>query len=222
MSFILDALRKSEHERDRRILPGLVDAPRAQRVRPQLAWIIGLIAALFVVNCGALLYLFVRDAHHASTPIAAPAQITGATFTTASPPSAVRSVPRPARSLADEASVGTSTAPYSDVPATPRTRPVTPPATTTVIPAHPLMDASTNTAGLPTRRQLPAAVASALPSVSIDLHVYSAEPAQRFMVVSGQRVQEGATVAGGILIEKITPEGAIAVFKGTRFLLTRE
>ena len=66
------------------------------------------------------------------------------------------------------------------------------------------------------------AEASALPSVSIDLHVYSAEPAQRFMVVSGQRVQEGATVAGGILIEKITPEGAIAVFKGTRFLLTRE
>jgi general secretion pathway protein B len=61
-----------------------------------------------------------------------------------------------------------------------------------------------------------------LPALSVDLHVYSPEPAQRFMVISGQRAQEGATVAGGVVIEKITPDGAIAVFRGTRFLLTRE
>jgi len=61
-----------------------------------------------------------------------------------------------------------------------------------------------------------------LPPLTVDLHVYSADPAQRFMVISGQRAQEGGTVAGGIVIERIVPDGAIAVFRGTRFLLTRE
>jgi len=225
MSFILDALRKSEHERERRILPGIVEAPRAQRSNPTLRWILGLIAAVFVMNTAALLYFLLR-----TTPVAAPAQTT----VTAATPQAVAATPPPqagtgsetphgpVRSLAEEALAAGRTAPYTDVPpvsahpVAPHHEAPAPSAPRSVTPTD------TSVAGLPTRRQLPPAVMSALPPLTVDLHVYSADPAQRFMVISGQRAQEGGTVAGGVVIERIVPDGAIAVFRGTRFLLTRE
>jgi general secretion pathway protein B len=219
MSFILDALRKSEHDRERRILPGIVEAPRAQRSSPTLRWILGLIAALLVINTAALLYFLLRTT---PTPtVTAPTETVTAAPKPA--PGSATAVPSgPVRSLAEEALAAGRTAPYTDVPPV-NGRPVAPHHDVPASPAPRLSPpADTSTAGLPTRRQLPASVVSALPPLTVDLHVYSADPAQRFMVISGQRAQEGATIAGGIVIEKITPDGAIADFRGTRFLLTRE
>jgi general secretion pathway protein B len=230
MSFILDALRKSEHDRERRILPGLVEAPRAQRKNPLLGWIVGLLATLLILNTIALLYFLLRAPAPVAGPVALPAAAPSAAVAATAPsgPAAVYTPPpinpavthRPTRSLADEAAASGRTAPYTDVPpiaARPLPTPHREPAGVT-----PLAETDGGAAGLPSRRQLPAALASALPALSVDLHVFSSNPAQRFMVVSGQRVQEGASLAGGVVIEKITPDGAIAVFRGTRFLLTRE
>jgi general secretion pathway protein B len=228
MSFILEALRKAEHERDRRILPGIVDAPKAHTGRHTLRWIIGLGAALFIVNSVALVVLLMRDPRPAS-PSAAPVEAVTSAAPPMSAPQVSRSVASAAapstgavRPLAEEVVAGARNTPYTDVPPTPSVRAVTPARATPPPAARPLAEPDPSTAGLPTRRQLPAALASALPPISVDLHVYSAVAAQRFMVISGQRAGEGATVAGGIVIEKITPDGAIAVFRGTRFLLTRE
>jgi general secretion pathway protein B len=227
MSFILDALRKAEHERDRRILPGIVDAPKAKRGRHTMRWVIVAVGALFALNSIALLYLLMRDVHPVATSGSLPVAV-APTPTASLPLQATRPVTAgtlPAsgsvRPLTEEALAGSRTGPYTDVPPTPKA----PPAIThhdVVQPPRVVAEPDPAAVGLPTRRQLPAAVASALPPVSVDLHVYSPVAAQRFMVISGQRAQEGATVAGGILIEKITPDGAIAVFRGTRFLLTRE
>jgi general secretion pathway protein B len=227
MSFILDALRKAEHERDQRILPGIVDAPKAKRGRHTLRWVIAIGGALFVLNSLALLYLLMRDTrssqgsasdHVASVPTQQPSPM----------PQVARPMTAPAapagggiRPLTEEALAGSRAAPYTDVPPTPSSQPITAHRETAPTPRM-VAEPDPATVGLPTRRQLPPAVASALPPISVDLHVYSPVPAQRFMVISGQRAQEGATIAGGIVIEKITPDGAIAVFRGTRFLLTRE
>jgi general secretion pathway protein B len=229
MSFILDALRKAEHERDRRILPGIVDAPKAHTGRHTLRWIIGLGAALFVINSVALVVLLMRDPRPTSPRVvpvegvaSAPRSVTAPQV---SPLLAAAASPSTGavRPLSEEVVAGARSTPYTDVPPTPSVRAVAPARATAPPPAaRPVPEPDPSTAGLPTRRQLPAALASALPPISVDLHVYSAVAAQRFMVISGQRAGEGATIAGGIVIEKITPDGAIAVFRGTRFLLTRE
>jgi general secretion pathway protein B len=233
MSFILDALRKSEHEREQRLLPGIVEAPKAQRGGSSVRWIVGLLAALFVVNSAALIYLLARDRAPAPAPVlsnSAAALASGPVPATDHAAPRPATAPGPVRELIEEARAGSSTAPYADVPPTPvhaqiqsrHDTAVSPPAARPT-PARSIPEAAeTAGASLPTRRQLPAAVVAMLPALSVDLHVYSPEPAQRFMVISGQRAQEGATVAGGVVIEKITPDGAIAVFRGTRFLLTRE
>ncbi len=218
MSFILDALRKSEHERERRSVPGLVGVQRAQAPRSRLPWALAAVALLLAVNVAVLLYV-----------IRPPAAVPAATIATAparasseATVAALAAVPRPApsppplvRPLASEVA---SADPASDVPepalagaapALPAPRPPAP------LPA----DAD---AGLQTVRELPTAVAAALPALHLDLHVWSSDRAQRFVIVNGERLREGAQVQEGLSLVAITPRGAVLDFRGRRFLLTRE
>src|SRR5687767_558903 len=59
MSFILDALKKSENERKRTIGPSLVDAP-LRRQRADRPWWAVAVGALLIVNLGVLLVVLTR------------------------------------------------------------------------------------------------------------------------------------------------------------------
>ena len=71
MSFILDALKKSEHERQRHIGPSLADVQvhRRERERP---WWVAAVAGLLVVNIGVLAVVLMRDPAEPQAPVAAP------------------------------------------------------------------------------------------------------------------------------------------------------
>lgn len=60
MSFILDALKKSENERQRTVGPSLADAP-LRRARTERPWWAVAVAALLIVNLGVLLVVLLRD-----------------------------------------------------------------------------------------------------------------------------------------------------------------
>lgn len=60
MSFILDALKKSENERQRQIGPSLADV-RVVRRNAERPWWAVAVAALLVVNLGVLLFVLMRD-----------------------------------------------------------------------------------------------------------------------------------------------------------------
>jgi general secretion pathway protein B len=75
MSFILDALKKSEIERQRQSVPGLIDVPAAQRRRgiPAWGWVL---AGLLGVNVAVLLVVLIRSpaAPGAAHPLVAVAE----------------------------------------------------------------------------------------------------------------------------------------------------
>src|SRR5262245_34659562 len=73
MSFILDALKKSENERQRQIGPSLADVP-VRRARAERPWWAVAVAALLVVNLGVLLIVLTRSntTTAAQTPARAP------------------------------------------------------------------------------------------------------------------------------------------------------
>lgn len=74
MSFILDALKKSENERQRQIGPSLADVKMARR-KPERPWWAVAVAALLVINLGVLIVVLTRDGDAppaASTQQAAP------------------------------------------------------------------------------------------------------------------------------------------------------
>jgi general secretion pathway protein B len=62
-----------------------------------------------------------------------------------------------------------------------------------------------------------------LPTLRLDLHVFAANPPDRFVMINMHKLHEGDPLpAEGVRVESITPDGAILNHSGTRFLLTKE
>ena len=61
-----------------------------------------------------------------------------------------------------------------------------------------------------------------LPDMHLDIHVYSGQPADRFVFINMSKYKERATLAEGPRVKEITPEGVILEFGGNDFLLPRE
>ena len=74
MSFILDALKKSENERQRQVGPSLADVRTVRRNSVQRPWWVVAVAALLIVNLGVLLVVLMRDGD--AKPAPAPVQQT--------------------------------------------------------------------------------------------------------------------------------------------------
>ena len=247
MSFILDALKKSENERQRQVGPSLADAQVSQR-RINKPWWAVAVGALLVVNLGVLIVVLVRDGDARSdTPQAAAEGSTANTL--AADAHAGTQVPLPAsasrmtrgnptlnaptssaaRSLADEAGSGEAgvvldTDPQLSAAANvpegpPLVRPIDAPA---VAPAAIPAQAQTGSEEmLPTQMDL-AAGGTVLPEMHLDIHVYSARPGDRFVFVNMQKYTEGQALKEGPTLERITTDGAVLNHRGMRFLLPRQ
>lgn len=193
MSFILDALRRSEQAR-RALGETPTDVPLAARA-PRLghaAWRWA-VAVLLAANLGVLAWLLWP---RASTPALAPAI-----------PPAADSAPAPA------------------LPA-PRSLEVRPLAGEAPSATDPLStDESAARGGaradllIPPRLSEFPALAARLPTLEIQVHSWSADPAQRFAMVNLERYAEGQRLAAGPLLVAIVPEGLVLEHEGVRFLL---
>jgi general secretion pathway protein B len=67
-----------------------------------------------------------------------------------------------------------------------------------------------------------AAAGTTLPEMHLDIHVFSAKPAERFVFVNMRKYTEGQALKEGPTVERITPDGAILNQQGLRFLLPRQ
>jgi general secretion pathway protein B len=245
MSFILDALKKSENQRQRQIGPSLADIP-LRRSRSERPWWAVAVAGLLVVNLGVLIAVLARNRSAEAPQAQPPAQLaqqaphaSSPARPTQAPPAATLSLPsssNPAvRSLADEAGtdpladeglVDPALAGAAAVPeGPPVVRSITPP---TVAPLpNQATFAARERAGavedelLPTNNSL-IANGTNLPDMKLDIHVYSAKPAERFVFINMRKYAEGQSLAEGPVVERITPDGAILNQHGTRFLLPRQ
>lgn len=225
MSFILDALKKSENERQRTVGPSLADAPvRApQSERP---WWAVAVAGLLVGNLAILLFVLLRDdkapaaaAPAAATTVATPSPVPY----TRSPPASRPSIDPSVRSLAEEA--GASAEIYEDsdfvddsgfdTQPPPAARPFEPPAVTSRPAAESRGEVLPNASSL-------LASGTSLPDMRLDIHVYSNNPSERFVFVNMRKYTEGQTLAEGPTVERITPDGAVLNQQGLRFVLPRQ
>ncbi len=222
MSFILDALRKSDAERQRGAAPGLADARYATHRGRRSIWV-PLLAVVLVANIGFMAWLW-YGRPGGSTP--------DGSASSAVPVPAPAEVPAPApvvRALARETTpVEPVVAPEveRDLPAEPSAM-QTPegPAAVALPPAgKPSSPASKIIAdpALPTVEQLISAGTLDLPLLNLDLLVYNDTPAVRFVVINGRKYREGAQLTEGPTLESITPDGAILASRGQRFTLNRK
>lgn len=216
MSFILDALRKSEIERQRQSGPNIAEFPLAREDRrlPVALVVIGLLLA---VNIAVVVYFMLRDTR---APAAAAASAPAATAPPAaptmpaaqSPPAAqvpLEAQPVPAEEDLEPPAV------YYDAPATEAPGAPDPTLLPEAGPGVAYGDAP------PGDELASAAAATGLPELSVDLHVFTTDPAKRAVFINGRRYTQGARIAEGPVVEEITPEGAVLSYRGRRFQLPR-
>jgi general secretion pathway protein B len=65
--------------------------------------------------------------------------------------------------------------------------------------------------------ELPSAVRSSLPVFKVSGHAYSPDPGSRVTRINDQILQEGQNLAPGLKVEEITPGGVVLGHKGYRF-----
>jgi general secretion pathway protein B len=227
MSYILDALRRAETERQRERdhIPGLhtqqmadssLDTPATaqQAAHSGLRW--GL-AVLGLVGAGGALAWWLWPT--APAPQMAPVAAAATTLALPSAP-APRPAPTPGPAPAPTAAPATRPLP-APVPASVQ---VPTPAQAPVLAPAPVMaplpaPAASVPARIPTLNELPAAQRQQLPPLNVGGAMHSPDPAARMLILNGQVHREGDTVAPGLVIEEIQLRAAVLVLRGQRFSL---
>jgi len=213
MSFILDALKKSEAERLRKDAPGIASIPESGRQKSSGKWI-WVVLALVTVNLVVLAGLMInveRNSSSAQLPVAT--TDADARPASTSSPAVVVAGSEPDALLIENAN---AEAAAND-----------PVETAVVIPPAAFDAAATPQPGtvnnsLQTFNDLRAKGVFALPDLHLDIHVYSGDAADRFVFVNMSKYKENATLSEGPAVSEITPDGVILRYQGTSFLLPRE
>ncbi len=65
--------------------------------------------------------------------------------------------------------------------------------------------------------ELPVQIQREIPDMAIQLHAYSSKPDERLAYINSKKLREGDSVMPGLMLEQITPDGMIFSYKGYRF-----
>lgn len=221
MSFILDALRKSDTERQQSQTPGIADHRYQVPTRRGRSWV----PLLIIVLCAnALLLLIVlidrsTDADtttvavNLETPDERPPSRIAANLDTVTAEAAER------RPLVEEA---TATAEAErEAPRVDIADPAPKAETVEQNVARDLPEPAPES-DLPSLEQLKLAGLVSIPPLHLDIHVFSQEPSQRFVFVNMAKYREGEQLKEGPRIDEINEAGVVLTHQGNQFLLTRE
>lgn len=219
MSYILDALKKADAERDRErsAIPGLHtpvasldDGDAARRRWPAL--ILWGLASLGAAGLAQLGWQWLQRP-------AVPPQ----TIVTAAPPPALR--PEPASPAAAVAvTPPPAVPPVPPVPPVPLVTPVAPATPVTPVtppprkePPHNKPEREPPPTRIPSLAELPEALRRELPPMAIGGAMYSTTPANRLLIVNNGVFHEGDQPAPGLVLEEIKLKSAVFRYKGQRY-----
>ena len=230
MSLILDALKKSEAERQRQAGPTLlqVHVPKAQRRYPIWALAVGILLAVNII----LLLAFVLrrpsnpPAQSPSVAVRAPVPMPAPPTATMAPasaalPASVTSALAPTRSAAPvpaapfAASDRAPTLAQDSAEATSNPADEEPAVAPASVNGKVQHDTSTSYSSLPSFSE----VGGNLPDLRLDLHVYADRPRDRYALINMQTVHEGETLSEGARVIAITREGVALDYRGQQFML---
>ena len=226
MSFILDALKKSENDRQDAVPAEFTGVSSGSDLpsTPKWLWVLGGLLLLNVVVLASVLLRPAPEAAASATPARAeaPAASGAATAFSERVADARRNQPAPAERRVVTESPPVASEAVTTGNTTVESAPVSsPPPTIVNEPVSPATDAGAG-ALLPTLTELRASGLVNLPAMHVDIHVYSDTPADRFVFINMNKYRENAQTAEGALLREITPDGVVLEFRGRAFLLPRE
>jgi general secretion pathway protein B len=244
MSFILDALKKSELERQRQSMPGLIEMPAPPRRRGIPVWVWAL-AGLLCINVAVLSVLLLRGGSGGTAHAPAPAKAgvpAARDLHARDAPAAPQAAPASAPAEASPAAGAAASDHFSPLDNQPVYAPEIPvqddgagsapgdaaPAGRAAPPAHaarrsdPVLNDEPPEEMLPSLSELNLSGNQSLPDIHLDVHVYASRPADRFVYINMRKYREGAVLQEGPTLERIRRDGVVLNYNGLRFLVPRQ
>jgi len=225
MSYILDALRRADAERERGTVPSLHTQqfgalPSDDEAPPRPRLLIGTIVVLVLALGGVLAWNFFGGSEAPPKPVVqavtpTPGPTPGPTIappSTVAPPPVFAPQSLASASAGRPASATTAMAPPAPRPAPrPAVRREAASATATPSTTAPADDRIYSLA------ELPEAIKRELPKLAYGGGSYSGDKASRLAFLNGQVFHEGDTVAPGLVLKQVKQKGVILAYKGYRF-----
>jgi len=225
MSYILDALRKAEAERERGSVPNIHAQPAfagapARGARPRSrVWIAVAVVGVLLVIAAALPWFFMADRSAVPAPVAAaPAPVVAPMPVPTTMPASAAAAP--AKVPAPTTTAPTATAAAAPVQPAPvpvrKPRPAPAVASAAAVTAA----ASATEERVYAMNELPDDIRRQLPGLSVGGSMYSTTPASRLVIVNGQVLHEGDRLTPELVLQQIKLKAAVFAFKGYRFTIT--
>jgi len=221
MSFILDALKKSESERQEQADTEFATVPSspATPTAPRWLWVLG---SLLIINIVVLLSLMLRQdappvvSEAAPNPVAVGAA-SAANIAAVDVTPSTNTPTTESTSFADQVAVARQNQPA-------RSTPVPQQATATnITPVVSVANLPQSAAAiLPSLAELRANGRLQLPDLHVDIHVYSDVRSERFVFINMNKYKENSSLDEGPVLKEITSDGVILEHNGIAFILPRE
>lgn len=228
MSYILEALRRAESERERGQVPRLhsqawsgqggpaaAGAPAARSGRRW--WWLGLGLSL-LLGAAATFWLWQAPAAVTAPPLAPGAQAPAKPLPEVRPP-APAVAPAPTQVASPDAEMRAASAPW---PLPPPPAALPPAARADALRPPPAASAAVVAAAStqpPALAELSPALRAELPSLQVGGAMHSPTPAHRMLILNGQVYREGDQIAPGLRLEQIQLRSAVLSYKGQRLRL---
>jgi general secretion pathway protein B len=234
MSYILEALKKAQAERQLGSAPTLLAVPvgaspakgaAARRLTASIALLAVALAALL----GVLAWRFQLPDVKSAAPVAVvspPVQVS------TTPPVQESTTPPMPPAVPSAATSAATPAPPAAVPplaVVPPSVPVPTPAAQKPVVAKPVpapepapasapaQAAAPEEERLPSLRELPEPIQRSVPPLVFGGYMYSKNPADRLLLIDKALRHEGEEVAPGLVLEKLLPKAAVMNYKGYRY-----
>lgn len=216
MSFILDALKKSEAERQQHSPTEFSSVPSSPTNTRSARWLwfLGVVLLVnLVVLIGLVISINKKSADNSMPAIAAgvetvattpPANNAATTSFAEQVATAVKELPPPDATIPATQSVAQPETQRTNTAIAPATRP------------------SSNASSVVTIDQLRLDGSLVLDELHLDIHVFSDNPSDRFVFINMDKHREGSRIDEGPVVKEITPDGVILDYQGRTFLLPRE
>jgi general secretion pathway protein B len=208
MSYILDALRKADAERDRGNVPGIHAQPSFGGAMPASSqpaakpWLWVGVGALAVLVVGGLAWYLLTPASR------------GAVDTASTAPTGIATTPVAPAPLA--APVAATSPPAAIArPVVRKPKPAVP-AASAATEANPTATAEK----VYTVNELPDDVRRQLPNLVVGGSMYSKKPADRILILNGQVAHEGDKVGNDLVLQQIRLKAALLNFRGYRYTIS--
>ena len=231
MSYILEALKKSDQEHFLGSVPDLATPHEVKPAQPRSYRWLWVVVTLLSVNVVLVIMLLKdKDAEVAEVPVAAQVQVPLEPQTALINDQVVQPIQETSEIRISEAPTPGKTAP-------PRNEPILATGGVVILPKPAYMQNSKpsilpeeeldmqmddmitaeDNSQLQSWFDLPQEFRNKLDLPRLDVHVYTQEPQGRFILVNLKKYREGERLPSGLALEEILPDGMVMSYQGKRF-----